>query len=540
MSSAGQARAVLLTLAAGQFVMALDTSVMNVAIATVADDVDSSVTGIQSAITAYTLVMAAFMIPGSKVGAMIGPKRAFMLGAVIYAAGSLITALSQSLPVLLLGWSLLEGLGAALILPAIVALVAGNFPADRRQGAYGLIAAALAMAIALGPLIGGLATTYASWRYVFVGEVVVLVFIFLFARRLADAKPATSPKLDFVGMALSSAGLGVFVFAVLKTSTWGWVDAKPDGPEWLGISPVPWLLAGGLLLIWLFVTWEDRVSERGGEPLLDLSLLQNAQLKGGLSIFFLQFFIQMGIFFLLPLYLSVALGLSALDTGLRIMPLSVTLLAAAVLIPRLWPAASPRLVVRLGIFAMLSGILILVAALEPDAGAEIVTGPLLLVGLGVGALSSQLGAVTVSALPDEKSPEVGGLQNTVTNLGSSLGTALVGSVMIAAITSSFLTQVQSNPDVPDDAKERASVELAGGVPFISDDDLEQALDDADANPDLTDDALTAYEQARLDGLRLGLLITAFAAFVALFVARRIPRAPPGAPPAAGRPREAPA
>jgi MFS family permease len=451
---------------------------------------------------------------------------------VIYGAGSLTTAFSQSLPVLLFGWSLLEGLGAALILPAIVALVAGNFSADRRQGAYGLIAAALAMAVALGPLIGGLATTYASWRWVFVGEVVVLAFILLFAGRIAEAEPEKRPKLDFVGMLLSSAGLGIFVFGVLKSSTWGWVTPKPDAPEWLGMSPVPWLLAGGLLLLWLFMSWEERVSERNGEPLLDLSLLRNDQLKGGLSIFFLQFFIQMGIFFLLPLYLSVALGLSALDTGLRIMPLSVTLLAAAILIPKLWPTAPPRLVVRLGLFAMLAGILVLIAALEPGAGAEIVTVPLLLVGLGVGALSSQLGAVTVSAVPDEKSPEVGGLQNTVTNLGASLSTALVGSVMIAALTSSFLTQVEANPDIPDDAKDRASVELAGGIPFISDDDLEQALDDADADPDLTDDAIETYEQARLDGLRLGLLVTAIAAFAALFVARRIPRAPPGAPAAA--------
>ena len=172
-TKASGAQVILLTLAAGQFLMALDSSVMNVSIATVAEDVGTTVTGIQGAITAYTLVMAMLMIPGAKVGAIIGRKRAFMIGCVIYGCGSFTTALSQSLPVLLFGWSFLEGVGAALILPSIVALVAGNFPAARRPAAYGLVAAAGAIAIAVGPLIGGLATTYASWRWVFAGEVML-------------------------------------------------------------------------------------------------------------------------------------------------------------------------------------------------------------------------------------------------------------------------------------------------------------------------------------------------------------------------------
>src|SRR6187397_831465 len=151
---------VLLTLASGQFVMTLDSSVMNVSIATVAKDVGTTVTGIQGAITAYTLVMAALMITGAKVGAMIGRKRAFAIGCVIYGAGSLTTSLAQSLPVLLIGWSFLEGVGAALILPAIVALVAANFGPDGRPRAYGLVMAAGAIAVAVGPLIGGLFTTY--------------------------------------------------------------------------------------------------------------------------------------------------------------------------------------------------------------------------------------------------------------------------------------------------------------------------------------------------------------------------------------------
>src|SRR6188768_184164 len=174
---------VLFTLAAGQFLMTLDSSVMNVSIATVAKDVGTTVTGIQGAITAYTLVMAALMITGGKVGSMIGRKRAFAIGCVIYGCGSLTTSLAKSLGVLIFGWSFLEGVGAALIMPAIVALVASNFRTEERPRAYGLVAAAGAVAVAVGPLIGGLATTYASWRWVFAGEVLVVIVILLFSRR---------------------------------------------------------------------------------------------------------------------------------------------------------------------------------------------------------------------------------------------------------------------------------------------------------------------------------------------------------------------
>ena len=521
---------VLLTLAAGQFLMALDSSVMNVSIATVAKDLNTTITGIQTAIVLYTLVMAMLMVTGGKIGSIIGRKRAFTIGLVIYCSGSLTTALSPNLGVLIFGWSFLEGIGAALIMPAIVALVAGNFPASGRPRAYGMVGAAGAIAIAVGPLIGGLATTYASWRWVFVGEVFVGAGIVLFSRRIADAPVQVRSHLDLLGSLLWALGMGLAIFGVLRSSEWGWLLPAEGGPSWFGMSPVFWLILGGGVAIWLFLLHIQRLESAGVEPLVTPSLFRNRQMTSGMVLFFFQFVVMMGLFFVIPLYLSVALGLSAIDTGIKITPLSITMLIAAAGIPKFLPAASPRRVVGLGFAVVIVGIVWLISALDVGASAEIVTGPLLLFGLGMGGLASQLGSVTVSAVPDEQSPEVGGLQNTATQFGASLGTALAGSVLIGALTASFVTGVTQNPDVPQAVKDTAatSTELAAGVPFISDADLQTALEDAGATPEVTQAVLDVNEQARLDGLRSALALLALFAVVGLLFTRRLPTHQPGA------------
>jgi MFS family permease len=526
--AAGAAGVVLLTLCAGQFLMMLDSSVMNVSIATVAKDVGTTVTGIQTAITLYTLVMASLMITGGKIGQIVGTKRAFAIGCVIYGCGSLTTALSPSLGVLLLGWSCLEGIGAALILPAIVALVASNFGLAERPRAYGLVASASAIAVAVGPIIGGLFTTYLSWRYVFAGEVLIVLAILAFARRIDAGPRETDVRLDLVGTALSALGLGLMVFAVLRSGTWGLVRPKPGAPTWLGISPTTWLLLGGALVILLFLEWEHRLLARGREPLIDPSILRNRMLRGGLTSFFFQYLVQGGLFFAVPLFLSVALGLSAIETGVRVLPLSIALLLAAAGIPRFFPNVSPRRVVRLGFLALLAGLLVMVGALEAGAGAEIVTWPMLLAGLGIGALSSQLGSVTVSSVPDDDSAEVGGLQNTITNLGISVGTALTGAIVIAALSTTLLAGVQQNPAVHEELKANATTQLAGGVPFVSDAELSNALSAAHVPSAEADAIVEENETARLTGLRTAIAVLALIVLIALLFSRAIPTVQPAA------------
>jgi MFS family permease len=504
---------------------------MNVSIATVASDLHTTITGIQSAIVLYTLVMAMLMVTGGKIGSIVGRKRAFLIGLAIYCSGSLTTALSPNLGVLLFGWSLLEGIGAALIMPAIVALVAGNFPAEGRPRAYGLVGAAGAIAIAVGPLIGGLATTYASWRWVFAGEVLIGLGIFLFSRRMVDAPVQKRAHLDALGSVLWAVGMGLIVLGVLKSGEWGWLLPADGAPTVIGMSPVFWLILAGLVSLRLFMTHARRLEASDGEPLVKPSLFGNRQMTGGLVMFWFQFVVMMGLFFVIPLYLSVALGLSAIDTGLRITPLSLTMLLAAAGVPRFFPRAAPRRVVGVGFIAVLVGIVALISAMDVNATASVVTVPMLVIGLGFGALASQLGAVTVSAVPDELSPEVGGLQNTASQFGASLGTALAGSVLIAALTASFLAGIANNPAVPQSVVDQANTQLSAGAPFVSDAQLETAMRDAGASEKTTQAVVDENEKARLDGLRAALALLAIFSVIALFFTRRIPvHAPGSAPP----------
>jgi len=530
-AAAAGAGLILFTLSAGQFLMALDTSVMNVSIATVAKDVGTTVTGVQTAITLYTLVMASLMVLGGKIGSIIGRKRAFSIGCIIYGCGSMTTALAPNLTVLIIGWSFLEGIGAVLIMPAIVGLVAGNFPPAARPKAYGLIAAAAAIAVAVGPVIGGFMTTYFSWRYVFAGEVIVVIAILLLARRAADSPVEHRPHLDMLGVLISSAGLALFVLGVLKSSSWGWVLPKAGATSLFGLSLTIWFLIGGLFLLWLFFRYQRRLERNGKEPLIAPLLLQNRQLTGGLITFLFLFLIQAGIFFIVPLFLSVVLGMSPIETGVRLLPLSLSLLLAAAGIPRFLPHASPRRIARVGMLALIAGVVVLIASLEAGADASIVLVPMLIVGFGIGALASQLGAVTVSAVPTEKSSEVGGLQNTATQLGASLGTALAGSILIAALTASFLTGIEQNPNIPQQAKDQANVSLAAGAPFISDKDVETQMTKAGYSQSEIDAAVKQNEISQIDGLRAALAVLAVMGVIGLFFTGRIPKRQPGSEPA---------
>ena len=525
-SKAAAGAGVLLTLGASQFLMTLDSSVMNVSMATVANDLNTTVTGLQTAITLYTLVMATLMITGGKIGSLIGRRRAFAIGCVIYGVGSFVTGLAPNLPTMIIGWSVLEGIGAALIMPAVVALVASNFAPSERPKAYGLVAASGAIAVAVGPLIGGAATTFLSWRVVFFSEVVIVIVILALSRRVADTPRSATSHLDLIGTVLSVLGLGTAVYGILRSSEWGWILPKTGAPSFASLSLTFWFVLFGLFVVWLFIEWQNHLVSVGREPLVRPAMFANRQLTGGLLMFTFQFLLQAGVFFIIPLFLSVVLELSAIQTGLRVMPLSLALLVAALGVPRVFPTISPRRMVRIGLLLMLGGILLLISGIKLDANAAVVMLPMLLIGLGIGSLASQLGNVAVSAVPTSESGEVGGLQNTATNLGASIGTALAGSVLLAVLTASLITGITSDPNVPDSVKQQTTVSLSSGVPFISDSSLSSALTEAGAPPAITDEILSKNRTARIEGLDAALSVLALLAMISLLFTRRLPAEQP--------------
>ena len=362
----------LVALATAQFVMVLDQSVMNVSISTLVAEFDTTVTTIQAVITLYCLVMAMFMMTGAKVGDIIGRRRAFVVGLIIYGCGSLLTALAPTVAVLTLGWSILEGIGAALVLPALAALIAGNFAGASRKVAYAVIGGVSGAGIAVGPILGGWATTQLSWRVVFAGEVVLVIFILAMTGKVADAKRSgPKPRLDYLGAILSAVGLGVIVLGTLQSSTWGWVVPKDSPITPLGFSLTIWMIVGGAVLLWAFTVWQHHREKTGADPLVHLSLLRILPLRAGLIGLFSQNLILMGVFFVVPLYLQLVLGLNALQTGVKMLPISITMFLAAAAGSRLSTRFSVRGIVRTGLATTVLAVLILLATIEPqlkDAG----------------------------------------------------------------------------------------------------------------------------------------------------------------------------
>jgi MFS family permease len=519
----------LIILAAAQFVMVLDSSVMNVSISQIVDDLNTSVTGVQSAITLYTLVMAAFMLVGAKLGDIWGRDRAFGVGLAVYGLGSAITSVSPSLTVLLVGWSLIEGLGAVLVIPAIAALTAANYEGKDRALAYGLIGGAAGAAIALGPLIGGWVTTEFSWRYVFVGEVVVVVAVLMVHRRMKRAaKPEHPERLDFGGGALSAAALGLVVFGILKSSAWGWVTplAAPTiaGHEItpFGFSVVPFLVVGGLVVLGCFSMWEERRERLGRSTLLDRALLKIETLRAGLWSLCAQQLVLMGTFFVLPVYLQVVLGFDAFETGKRLFPMSIAMLAAALSGPRLAARFAPRAVVQAGLAAMVVGALVLVGTIGVTLNGLGFALSLTLFGLGAGLLMSQLGNVIMSSAPPEKTNEAGGLQGTAQNLGASLGTALIGSVLLLGLLNGFDERIADNPAVTEDQKTKIANATDAGIPIVTTDQAHQALLDAGATEADATTITADYADAQLEALKRSMLAVAALALLSLWFTRRLP------------------
>ena len=521
--------AALVALATAQFLMVLDQSVMNVSISTLVSDFDTTVTTIQAVITLYCLVMAMLILTGAKIGDIIGRRRAFVIGLIIYACGSALTAVSQTVAVLALGWSVLEGIGAGLVFPALAALIAGNFEGARRKTAYAVIGGVAGAGIAVGPIVGGWATTELTWRVVFVGEVFIAGFILLMTRKVADAPgPIPTPKLDVVGSVLSASGLGLFVLGVLESSTWGWLKPKNSPITIFGFSLTLFVIAAGCVLLWGFVTWQRHREATKRDPLVHLSLARIPPVRSGVIGLFSQNLILMGTFFVVPLYLQLVLGLDALETGIKMLPISITMFATAATGARLSNRFPVRTIVRAGLVVTIAGVLILLSTIEPtlsDAGFALGLGVL---GIGMGLMISQLGNVIQSSVEESGRSEAGGLQFTGQQLGSALGVAFIGSIVLIGLTNTFISTIEHDSRISAQVSTQVGVAAVSNTNFVSSSQIESAATQAGLDEATTAALVDDYETAQLRSLKAGLLGAALLALFSLGFTRELPHEQPAA------------
>jgi MFS family permease len=433
-------RQLLVPLALAQFIASYACTAMNVAVSSIAHDLGTTVIGVQTAITLFTLTMAALMIPGSKLSDIWGRRRCFALGLVIYGLGALLAALARGEPALILGYSILEGVGSALLIPPIYILVTvSTSELSSRAKGFGVISGAAGMGAASGPLIGGLLTTGISWRAAFVLQVAVVALVLILSRRIVEPRvEGAHPRLDVVGAALSAAGLLFVVLGVLQAGAYGWFIAKQDfaiGGVVLihegGVSPVWPLMGIGALILLGFFLHVRRRERAGREPLLSTRLFRSRASNLGLVTQNIQWLVLQGASFVISVYLQTVRHYSAVETGLILTPATIGMLLTSALAGRLARRRSQRFLVRAGFVATALGmVLLLLLAPYTSAIAAFIPG-LLLMGMGVGVMLTASVNVVQSSFPEPEQGEISGLSRSVSNLGSSLGTAIVGSVLVS-------------------------------------------------------------------------------------------------------------
>ncbi|KKG08729.1 MFS transporter [Methanosarcina sp. 2.H.A.1B.4] len=501
---------VLVALLLAMFVLVIDTTIMNVSISTLISDFNTDVTTVQAAITLYALIMASLMITGGKIGDIIGRKRAFTLGLVIYGTGSFLTAISPTIGVLFVGWSILEGLGATLVMPAIQTLVTSNYKGADRAMAYGILGGIVASGIALGPIIGGWLTTAYTWRLAFAGEVVVVLLVLWLSRYILDAplEIEQKPKLDIVGSIFSALGLGLIVFGILLAGTYGWWNARQTfsiaGIEIspFGLSPTPVFIAAGGIILLCFVAWESYVITRGKMPLIKLDVLRDRRVTSGILIQLVQTLLFGGFLFSMALFLQIVLGLNAMQTGFVYLPLSIPLLIASLAASRLSAFIAPKRIIQSGLLVIIAGLLLSIATIDVEVrGLGLMIG-FALIGIGGGLIASQVMNLVLSQVVSERTSETAALMSTSENLGMALGTALMGSILVAGLAVGAISMIEESPVIPEELKPDLISAVEENVRFLSDEELQAVL--KDAPPDLTQEILRINEIARIQGIKTSL------------------------------------
>jgi MFS family permease len=467
---------ILVALCMAQFINAYDTTAMNVAVTSVVRSLGTTVSGVQSALVLYSLVMASFMLIGGKLGDVWGRRTTFTLGISMYGVGALITAFSQGLPMMVLGWSLLEGLGSALMIPAIFAIVGTIYPAGKpRVSAFAAVGAMGAMGAALGPLICGFLTTYLTWRVSFLLEVCVVVATLALSTRIKVPKQTRPPaKLDYLGAFLSALGLALVVLGVLQASKYGWTAARVPmvglGRTLIaegGISPVIPFVVAGVIVLGLFALWERHMLKAGKDALLNVGMLKNRAVLFGLLAIVAFMFMQAGFLFVGPVFMQMALGYSAFHSGLLILPMTVMIIIVATRVSKLTQIVAPKLIVQVGMLTFVAGILLVAFELKATAQQWEFLPGMIVSGIGIGLINAPLMNITQGAVPAREQSEISGLSRAMSNLGGAFGTAVAGAVLMSTLIASFSGAIEHFSGVPASQKPQVIVFLRKDAQTVS-------------------------------------------------------------------------
>lgn len=518
---------IVILLCLAQFVMVLDSTVMNVSMSEVATDLGTTITGLQTAITFYTLTMAAFMMTGGKFGDIWGRLKAFRIGAIVYAIGSFLTSISGSLAMLIVGWSVIEGLGAVLVIPAIAALIAANYTGKDRAIAFAAIGGISGAAAAAGPLIGGFMTTYLSWRYVFAGETVVMILLLFFSRAIKDGEKSKYEKLDVPSAIFSALGMALVVYGILQSKTWGWVQpaAKPEinghdiAP--FGVSIVAYLIVLGLIILRIFYKRQQRLEADNNFPLIKVSMFKLPHLRAGLLVLMSQYIITAAMFFVIPVYLQIVLGYDALSTGIKIIPLSVGLILLSVIGSKLATKYTTKQIIKWGQYSLILGAAIVFASINEDLRGFLFGLGLFVTGGGLGLLASQIGNVIMTSVKPDETSQAGGLQGTSQNLGSSLGTALIGSVLITSLTAGFVSSINQST-LPQNIKTYIDDNTTAGVQVVSATQVQDYAESKGVPVDEAEQISQIYKQSQVGGLREAAFFIVVLAGGSLILSKNIP------------------
>lgn len=516
----------LIVLSSALMIIIIDTTVLNVSIRSMIEDLDTNVQGIQWVIAAYSLTLAALTVTGGRLGDLFGRKRMFRYGAVLFGIGSVVTSFAPNIAWVIFGNALIEGVGAAMMMPATASLLISHYKGRDRALAFAIWGAVASVAASLGPIIGGWLTTYYSWRWAFRINIFVVAALLLGAKFLKEAHDRTEKiELDFVGVLLSSLGLVSLVYGLIESSTYGWFLAKKPfeiaGQSVLpfGLSITPVALALGIGLLAGFVMHEKRHEAAGHTPLVSLGLFKNKQFISGSLTTSMLAMGQTGMIFALPIFFQSVLGLDALHTGFGLVPTSVGIMIGAPLGLKLTKWMTPKRVIQLGFVISFTGAIYLWQALGVDSTTWDLAPGQLIYGLGTGFGFSQLGNLTLSAVSVEQAGEASGVNNTIRQLGASFGSAVVGALLIATLMSSVVTRVAGNPNIPVEAKPAITqaVQAAGSnVEFAGN------AGGSDLPDNLAAEVTRNVHEATVDGNRVAMAMTAGFIVLALCVSNLMP------------------